>query len=51
VGDIATFIGRDGDAELTATDLATAAGLSPYEILTGLHSRLTRVYRGGEDRA
>lgn len=51
VGDIATFIGRDDDAELTATDVATAAGLSPYEILTGLHSRLTRVYRGAESGA
>jgi alanine racemase len=49
VGDIATFIGRDGNAELTAADVAAVAGLSPYEILTGLRSRLTRVYRSGED--
>ena len=51
VGDIATFIGRDGSEQITVSDTATAAGLSPYEILTGLRQRLTRVYRDAEASA
>jgi alanine racemase len=49
VGEIATFIGSDGSASITVADVASAAGLSPYEILTGLRSRLPRVYRDGSD--
>lgn len=45
IGDIATLIGRDGDHELRIADLATASGLSPYEILTGLRARAQRAYR------
>ena len=45
VGDIATFIGSDGAERIAVSDVATAAGLSPYEILTGLRQRLVRVYR------
>ena len=45
-GDVVTFIGRDGDGRLTVADVAAAAGLSPYEILTGLRGRLPRVYVG-----
>src|SRR5215831_1192792 len=36
MGDVATLIGRDGDDELTVSDLARFGGLSPYEVLTGL---------------
>jgi alanine racemase len=43
-GNIATLIGRDGDQEIRVPDLATASGLSPYEILTGLRARAPRVY-------
>jgi alanine racemase len=44
VGDVVTLIGRDGDQLLTVADVAGAAGISPYEMLTGLRSRLPRVY-------
>ena len=43
--DLATMIGRDGDEMITVEDVATACGLSPYEILTGLNARAPRVYR------
>jgi len=46
VGDVVTFLGRDGDAGLTAADVAAFADFSPYEILTGLRGRLPRVYTG-----
>ena len=46
VGDIVTFIGRDGDAQITVQDVAAMGGFSPYEILTGLRGRLPRVYLG-----
>jgi len=46
VGDIATLIGRAGDTVLTVERVADAAGMSPYELLTGLRSRLERVYTG-----
>jgi alanine racemase len=44
VGDVVTLIGRDGDQLLRVGDVAGAAGISPYELLTGLRSRLPRVY-------
>ena len=44
VGDVVTLIGRDGDQLLTVADVAVAAGISPYELLTGLRSRLPRIY-------
>ena len=45
-GDIVTFIGRDGADELALDAVADDAGLSPYEVLTGLRSRLPRIYTG-----
>ena len=45
VGDVATLIGRDGSEELGVESVACAGDLSPYEVLTGLRSRLPRVYR------
>lgn len=44
VGDVVTLIGRDGGQLLTIADVAGAAGISPYELLTGLRSRLPRLY-------
>jgi alanine racemase len=44
IGDVATLIGRDGDEEITVSDLARFGGLSPYEVLTGLRGRLPRRY-------
>lgn len=45
-GDVVTFLGRDGDDVLTVADVAATADVSPYELLTGLRSRLPRVYLG-----
>jgi len=44
--DIVTMIGKDGNEEITVSDVAAFCGLSPYEILTGLRGRLPRVYTG-----
>jgi alanine racemase len=47
VGDVATFLGRDGDAELAVCDVARRGDLSPYELLAGLRLRVPHVYRDG----
>jgi alanine racemase len=44
VGDVATLIGRAGDTVLTVERVADTAGMSPYELLTGLRSRAERIY-------
>jgi alanine racemase len=44
VGDVATLIGRAGDTVLTVERVADDAGMSPYELLTGLRSRVERSY-------
>jgi alanine racemase len=44
LGDIATLLGEDGDERIDIGDLALAADLSPYELLTGLRGRLPRRY-------
>ena len=46
VGDAATLIGRAGDTVLTVERVADVAGMSPYELLTGLRSRVERIYTG-----
>ncbi len=43
VGDIVTFVGRDGGVELSLEEIAESAGTIGYEILTGLSPRLPRV--------
>jgi alanine racemase len=45
IGDTATLVGRDGDDLLTVADVATVVDMSPYELLTGLRSRIVRRYR------
>jgi alanine racemase len=45
-GDVATLIGRDGDAEITLDEVAGQAGTISYEVLTGLTARLPRSYVG-----
>jgi alanine racemase len=47
VGDVATFVGRQGDTHLPIADVAAAGELSPYELLVGLGLRATRVYVSG----
>jgi alanine racemase len=49
VGDLVTFIGRDGESRITVGDVADAGGFSPYEILTGLRGRLPRLYVGDDE--
>jgi len=44
VGDVATLIGRDGDATILLDEVAGQAGTIGYEILTGLTSRLPRIW-------
>ena len=46
-GDVATLIGADGSERVDVGDLALAGDLSPYEVLTGLRSRVMRVHGGG----
>ena len=45
-GDIATFIGSDGEEEILVDEVAAQAGTISYEILTGLTPRLRRAVRG-----
>ena len=45
LGDVMTLLGRDGDDVITVAELADRGELSPYELLTGLRSRLPRLYR------
>ena len=44
VGDVATLFGADGGDLLTVEAVAARAGLSPYELLTGLRQRVTRIH-------
>jgi len=44
VGDVVTMIGADGNESIAVTDIAELGHLSPYEVLTGLRSRLPRRY-------
>lgn len=43
-GEEVVLIGRQGDAEITAAELAQKAGTIPWEILTGITNRAERVY-------
>jgi alanine racemase len=44
VGDVATLLGTEGDEHIDIMELAAMGELSPYELLTGLRSRLARRY-------
>jgi alanine racemase len=46
IGEVATLLGRDGDAVVDLATAARAAELSPYELLTGLRARAERRYAG-----
>lgn len=46
VGDAATLMGSDDGATLTVDAVAARAGVSPYELLTGLRQRVERRYLG-----
>ncbi len=48
-GDLVTLVGRDGDAEITFSELAALAGTIHYELLCLVGKRVPRLYlRGGE---
>lgn len=44
IGDTAVVLGRDGDEEITADELARIAGTINYEIVCGISRRVPRVY-------
>jgi alanine racemase len=46
VGDVVTLIGRSDNTVLTVERVADDASMSPYELLTGLRSRVERTYTG-----
>ena len=45
IGDVAVLIGKSGKKTLTADHVASWANTISYEILTGISSRVDRVYR------
>ncbi len=49
-GDTATFVGYDGGERITVDEVATRCGTISYEILTGLTSRLPRIYLDDDAR-
>jgi alanine racemase len=51
-GDVVTLIGRDGDEQVDADELAALADTISWEILAGITARVPRLYlRGGEIQA
>lgn len=46
VGDEVTLIGESGDQRITVDEVAARCGTISYEILTGLGTRLPRIYLG-----
>jgi alanine racemase len=44
-GDVITLIGTSGSRTITIQQIADWADMSPYEVLTGLRSRVKRIYR------
>jgi alanine racemase len=44
IGDVATLIGRDGNAVLTVDEVAATADVLSYELLVGLKLRVPRFY-------
>ena len=43
-GDIVTLIGRDGNEEITADELASLYGTIGYEVICGISKRVPRIY-------
>jgi alanine racemase len=48
-GDVATFIGSDGDERITVDEIAKTAGTISYEILTGITGRVPRIWSDEHD--
>jgi alanine racemase len=51
IGDVVTLAGVDGLEEITIVEMAAFGELSPYEVLTGLRQRLTRIYIDAPQRS
>lgn len=49
-GEVATLIGRQGDAARSVADVAGESGLSSYAVFTGITARVTRRYPKGAQR-
>jgi alanine racemase len=45
VGDVVTLIGADGDARITAEEVAEWSGTISYEVLTAIGPRVKRRYK------
>jgi len=50
LGDVATLIGSDDGEQIKLDDVAEQAGTIGYEILTGLSSRLPRIWKGSDEQ-
>lgn len=50
VGDLVTIIGREGDEEITADDVAQLCGTISYEVLCGISKRVPRIYKEKEEK-
>lgn len=48
IGDEVALIGSQGREIISATDVAQWCGTIPWEVLTAIHHRVPRVYRGGQ---
>lgn len=48
-GDPVVLLGRQGDEEISAEEIAAKIGTIPYEVFTSISERVPRVYRTGED--
>ncbi|HSW28233.1 MAG TPA: alanine racemase [Longimicrobiales bacterium] len=46
-GDVATFIGSDGDERISVDEVAESVGTISYEILTGFTRRVARIWTDG----
>jgi alanine racemase len=44
IGDEAVLLGRQGSDEITIAEVAEAAGILPYEVLTNVSRRVPRFY-------
>jgi alanine racemase len=44
MGDEAVLIGRQGNEEITADDVAKKIGTIPYEIFCAINARVPRIY-------
>ncbi|HHW07319.1 MAG TPA: alanine racemase [Clostridia bacterium] len=44
VGDVVTIIGKEGEAEITAGEMAHLAGTISYEVVCGISARVVRKY-------